>query len=65
MLKIVVDRDLCEANGVCERVAPAVFRVDESDHLHVLAETVDPALRKDVERAMRGCPKRALTLTDE
>ena len=65
MLKIVVDRDLCEANQTCVRVAPTVFHVDEQDRLHVLVDTVDPALRETVERAVRVCPKRALTLVDE
>lgn len=65
MAKIVVDRDLCEANGVCVRVAPALFHVDEADRLHVLVDDVDAAQRPLVERAIRGCPKRALALVDE
>ena len=64
MLKIVVDRDLCEANQACVGAAPAVFHVDDDDTLHVLVDAVDPALRDAVERAMRSCPKRALTLAD-
>ena len=34
-LRIVVDRDLCEANGECMRAAPEVFLVDDNDKLIV------------------------------
>ena len=30
-MKIEVDRDLCEANAICQRVAPEVFKVDDTD----------------------------------
>ena len=63
-MRILVDRDRCEANQACMRVAPQVFRVDEADRLHVLVERVDPALRPQVERAVKACPRRALTLAD-
>jgi ferredoxin len=64
-MKIVVDRDLCEANQVCMRVAPEVFRVDDQDHLHILVDTVDPTRRQLVERAVRACPRRALALVED
>jgi ferredoxin len=63
-MRIVVDWDRCEANQACMRVAPHVFHVDEKDRLHVLVERVDPALRSQVERAVKACPKRALSLVD-
>jgi ferredoxin len=65
MTKIVVNRDLCEANQRCMKVAPEAFQVDEEDRLHVLIEHVDPELRPKIERAVRACPKRALTLVEE
>lgn len=61
-MKIVVDRDRCEANGVCVRAAPAVFRLDDADQLHVLAEEVPPEQLAQVEKAVRTCPKAALSL---
>ena len=57
--------DLCEANQACMRVAPEAFRVDENDQLHVLVDQVDPALRAKVEKAVKACPKRALSLVEE
>lgn len=65
MTRITVDRDLCDANQVCMRIAPEAFRVDEQDQLHILVDTVDPALRAKVERAVKACPKGALRLVEE
>ncbi len=63
-MKIVVDWDRCEANAVCMKVAPEVFRVDEQDRLHLLVEEVSPEQRARVEKAVRGCPRQALSLTE-
>ncbi len=64
-LKIVVDWDRCEANGVCVRAAPESFDLDDKDMLHVLTEQVPPELRAKVERAVRECPKQALSLVED
>lgn len=61
-MKIVVDWDRCEANGVCMNVAPEAFRLDEQDRLHVLLADVTPEHRAAVERAVHGCPRQALSL---
>jgi ferredoxin len=61
-MELRVDTDLCEANGVCEGIAPDVFRLDDDEQLEIL--TPDPPndqldlVRKAVER----CPKNALEL---
>ena len=62
-MKIVVDFDLCEANGMCEAVAPDVFEIDEDDNLHITAEPV-AELRDSIEQAVQSCPKAALSLED-
>jgi ferredoxin len=64
-MRIEVDWDLCEANAACMRAAPEVFRVDEDDHLHLLIHEVSPELRTKVEKAVRDCPRRALSLVAE
>jgi ferredoxin len=64
-MRISVDRERCEANQVCMRVAPEAFRIDEKDHLHVLVEEVAPHLRERVERAVKLCPRQALALVAE
>ena len=61
-MKIVVDWDRCEANGVCVRDAPTAFHLDERDQLHVLTETVDAEQLAQAEQAVRHCPRQALTL---
>jgi ferredoxin len=61
-MKVIVDSDLCEANQMCMRIAPAVFRVDEADRLHILVESVEPELVDRVESAVRACPRQALRL---
>jgi ferredoxin len=63
-MKITVDRDLCEANAVCTRQAPEVFKVDEEDNLHILQESPSEELRAKVEAAVRLCPRQALRLED-
>jgi ferredoxin len=64
-MRVLVDRDACEANQVCMRLAPDVFLVDDADRLHLLVETIGDDARASVERAVRACPRRALALTDE
>lgn len=61
-MKIVVDWDRCEANGICVNAAPEAFHLDEHDRLHVLLADVTPEHRAKVERAVRDCPRQALSL---
>lgn len=63
-MKIVVNWERCEANAVCMRAAPEVFRVDDDDRLHLLVEDVPPELRPKVEQAVRACPRGALSLAE-
>jgi len=61
-MKLLVDYDLCEANARCMEAAPEVFKVDDSDNLHVLMEEPPEHLRRKVEEAIRLCPRQALSL---
>ncbi len=63
-MKIVVDYDLCEANAVCMDVCPDCFRVEDDDTLTVLIERPPESLRKQVEEAVRLCPRQALRLVE-
>jgi ferredoxin len=63
-MRVTVDRDLCEANGVCVSLVPAVFDLDDDDYLHILVDDV-PAEQADlVRRAVLSCPKIALRAED-
>ena len=64
-MKIEVDWDLCEANAICQRVAPEVFKVDDQDKLHILQESPGEDLREKLQIAVKRCPRRALKLVDE
>lgn len=60
-MKLVLDRDLCEANGVCVRVAPEVFALDDDDVLHLkVLRPADASQRAAIDAAIAGCPKGAL-----
>lgn len=62
-MRILVDRELCEGNARCVRVAPAVFALeDDADQVRILIERPDEALREEVETAVATCPRQALEL---
>ena len=64
-LRVRIDHELCEANGVCVRLAPEVFQLDDDDRLRLKQERPDEALRSRLAAAVRRCPKQALTIIDE
>jgi ferredoxin len=64
-MKLHVDYDLCEANAVCVRTAPALFRVDEKDKLHLLVPEPAADQLELAKAAVRRCPRRALSLRED
>ncbi len=62
--RIVVDRELCEGNARCVRIAPALFEVGDDDKVRVLVDRPDAALRESVETAVAVCPRQALAIVD-
>ena len=58
-MRIVVDPELCEGNGVCEKLAPEVFRVGDDDRAHVSGAPLD-AFREKIELAIVRCPRQAI-----
>lgn len=58
-MELRVDRDLCEANGVCCGVAPDVFALDDDDELVITQPGPDTQLDR-VRLAVERCPKNAL-----
>jgi ferredoxin len=60
-MRICVDRDACEANGVCVSLVPEVFELDDDDDLRILVLDVPEDLAEPVLTAVRACPKAALT----
>ncbi len=64
-MRIRVDRDLCEANAVCQRAAPEMFKVDDDDRLHILVDELSEAQVERARIAVRRCPRRALSIVEE
>jgi len=63
-MRVAVDRDLCEANGVCAALVPDVFDLDDDDYLHIRVAEVPGAMADAVRRAVASCPKTALSLAE-
>ena len=63
-MKVVVDKDLCEANEVCVRLCPEVFRLGEDDRATILLDPIPEDLRPAVQNAVSLCPRQALSLRD-
>jgi len=63
-MKVSVDRNRCEANAVCVRCCPEVFRLEEDDTLSILMDSIPEDLRQRVEMAVNGCPRQALSLSE-
>lgn len=62
--RVVADWDSCEANGLCEAVAPDVFALDDEDQLHLKSDVVTDANAEQIQRAVDSCPKFALTIVE-
>jgi ferredoxin len=62
MMKVVVDRDLCEGHARCVEVAPAVFDIGDDDEMRILDESPAEKQRQAVEAAVANCPRQALSL---
>jgi len=64
-MRVTVNLDLCQAYANCLLAAPDVFDLDPSESYAVMLQaSPDPALRDDVEAAVRACPVRAIVVTE-
>ncbi|HEY2551455.1 MAG TPA: ferredoxin [Streptosporangiaceae bacterium] len=63
-MRVTVDRDACEANGICCGLAPEVFELDDEDDLQILVTDVPAPQADAVRHAVRSCPKAALRLAE-
>ncbi len=62
-MKVAVDFDTCDGNGVCMSICHEVFDVQE-DGLHVLQDQPDDDLRQQLKGAEVSCPTQAITVKD-
>ena len=56
-MKVSVDLDTCDGNGVCMSICHEVFEVQE-DGLHLLQEEPSPELREQLEVPKCPVPRR-------
>jgi ferredoxin len=61
-MKVIVDPDLCEANGLCMAAAPDVFDLVDDDVVDILIADVTGELEPAVMDAVTACPKQALRM---
>ena len=59
-MRVIVDHELCEGNGVCVKKAPRIFRLGDDDQAQVLIAEPGEAMRAELEAAVRGCPRQAI-----
>ena len=64
-MRVVVDLNRCEANGLCMGVAPEVFELTGNDELLLLQERPDESLRERVAEAVRQCPRQAIAIEED
>jgi len=64
-MRVIVDRELCEGNGMCVRESPEVFALGDDDQARILIERPGDALRAKVEAAVRRCPRQAIRIAAE
>lgn len=62
-MKVIVDLDTCDGNGVCMSICHEVFDVRE-DGLHVLQDAPREDLRQQLKGAEVSCPTRAILVKD-
>ena len=65
VVRVVVDPDRCEGNARCLEAAPGVFELGDDDQAHVILERPSEEQRTAVERAVRVCPRQAISIVDD
>ena len=64
MIKINVDYDRCDSNGVCVQMCPEVFEIREDGFLYLFMETAPADLAQKLSDAEDGCPTGAISLEE-
>lgn len=61
-MRIVVDRDLCTGQALCESIAPDFFRVTADGQAEIQVAVVPDGRLSEAELAVTCCPNEALEL---
>jgi len=63
-MRVIVDADMCEANGFCESIAADIFELGDEDVVQIAEGQVPPDREIDVRAAVEQCPRAALRIID-
>lgn len=63
-MRVVVDMDVCESNGLCTGLAPAIFELGDDDVLRLKVSELPEELVAGARAAARACPKQAIKIVD-
>ncbi|HEX9888601.1 MAG TPA: ferredoxin [Nitriliruptorales bacterium] len=63
-MKVEVDYERCDSNGLCMAACPEVFEVRDDGFLYVLQDEPAEELRPKVVEAADVCPTQAITVSD-
>jgi ferredoxin len=63
-MKVQVNEDKCEGHAKCQASAPEVFEVRD-DVSHLLLDEIPEDLLPKVDRAIRLCPRQAISWANE
>jgi ferredoxin len=64
-VRVTVDMDVCESNGLCTGLAPRVFQLGDDDVLRLLMHEVPAELQAATRAAARACPKQAIRVHED
>jgi ferredoxin len=63
-MKAFVDADVCMGCGICEAIAPRVFRLESEPYAIVIVDVVPAGDEGDVRDAMDQCPEQAISIEE-
>lgn len=61
-MKVIADREKCDGYGACMGASPEMFDMDDDDLVVLLDAEPAESKRAEVTRAVRVCPKSALSI---
>jgi ferredoxin len=65
VLRVVIDRTLCQGHGLCLGEAPDVFDLTDNGELVLLDPTPAESQRPALDAAALGCPTGAISICEE
>lgn len=65
MIRISVNRDVCDGFGNCVLAAEDIFELDENDVVRLKTELVDSNRAAALRRAAYDCPTNAISFIEE